>query len=61
MTNPSAGWQPWTHDDSKDLDQRVRALRKAEKRERSAAAMAKADAIAARARRIQNDEQKEDD
>jgi hypothetical protein len=37
-----SAWE-WTADDSKDLDNRVRAYRKADKIERSASAMAKAE------------------
>jgi hypothetical protein len=43
-----SGWPPWTADDSQDLDRQVRLLRKAEKRERSPGALAKAQADSAK-------------
>jgi hypothetical protein len=49
----------WTEDDSKDLDQQVRAIRRAERTERSPAALAKTQADRARRAKTETDTIKE--
>jgi hypothetical protein len=57
---PVSGWQSWTPDDSKDLDHQVWAFRRAEKRERSPAAVAKAEAHQAKQAKAQSTSERKD-